>query len=56
MILIDLPYPIVGADTIYTSDFVRQLWLDNNFYGDIFSLQYHNTKTEFTVGGGMHKV
>ena len=39
-----LPYPIVGTDTIYTSDFIRQLWLDNNFYGDIFSLQYHNDK------------
>ena len=46
-----LPYPVVGADTIYSSDFIRQLWLNNNFYGDIFSLQYHNTKTEFTVGG-----
>ena len=46
-----LPYPIVGTDTIYTSDFIRQLWLNNNFYGDIFSLQYHNAKTEFTVGG-----
>src|SRR5215467_6145565 len=40
-----LPYPIVGTDTIYTSDFIRQLWLNNNFYGDIFSLQYHNAKT-----------
>jgi len=46
-----LPYPILGTDTFYTSDFIRQLWLNNNFYGDIFSLQYHNAKTEFTVGG-----
>ena len=46
-----LPNPIVGTDTIYASDFIRQLWLNNNFYGDIFSLQYHNAKTEFTVGG-----
>src|SRR6476660_3653656 len=46
-----LPYPVVGTDTTFTSDFIRQLWLDNNFYGDIFSLQYHNQKTEFTVGG-----
>ena len=50
-----LPYPIVGTDTMYTSDFVRQLWLNNNFYGDIFSLQYHNAKTEFTVGGAYTK-
>ena len=46
-----LPYPIIGPDTIYTSDFIRQLWLNNNFYGNIFSLQYHNAKTELTVGG-----
>jgi len=46
-----LPYPVVGTDTIFTSDFIRQLWLNNNFYGDIFSLQYHNQKTEFTLGG-----
>src|SRR6476620_11176139 len=46
-----LPYPVVGTDTIYTSDFIRQLWLNNNFYGDIFSLQYHNARTEFTAGG-----
>src|SRR5438552_8727631 len=46
-----LPYPIVGTDTIFTSDFIRQLWLNNNFYGNIFSLQYHNAKTEFTFGG-----
>src|SRR5690242_3765403 len=49
--LYGLPYPIVGTDTIFTSDFIRQLWLNNNFYGNIFSLQYHDAKTEFTFGG-----
>lgn len=51
----NLPPPIVGSDTILTSDFIRQLWLNNNFYGDIFSLQYHNAKTEFTFGGAYTK-
>lgn len=46
-----LPFPVNGADTIFTSDFIRQLWLNNNFYGDIFSLQYRSLKTEFTFGG-----
>jgi iron complex outermembrane receptor protein len=46
-----LPAPVVAGDTLFTSDFIRQLWLNNNFYGDIFSLQYHNAKTEFTIGG-----
>ncbi len=46
-----LPFPVNGTDTFFTSDFIRQLWLNNNFYGNIFSLQYHNAKTEFTFGG-----
>ena len=51
----NLPYPVVGPDTIFTSDFIRQLWLNNNFYGDIFSLQYHYAKTEITFGGAYTK-
>ncbi len=47
----NLPFPVNGTDTIFTSDFIRQLWLNNNFYGDIFSLQYRTAKTEFTFGG-----
>jgi iron complex outermembrane receptor protein len=46
-----LPYPINGPDTFFTSDFIRQLWLNNNFYGDVFSLQYRDARTELTVGG-----
>jgi len=48
-----LPFPVIGADTIFTSDFIRQLWLNNNFYGDIFSLQYRTQQTEFTFGGAV---
>jgi len=51
----NLPNPIVGSDTILTSDFIRQLWLNNNFYGNIFSLQYHREKTELTFGGAYTK-
>jgi iron complex outermembrane recepter protein len=43
---------IVGIDSFYSTDLVRQLWLRNNFYGNIFSLQYRNSGTEVTVGGG----
>lgn len=46
-----LPYPVNGTDTIFESDFVRQLWLDNDFYGNIFSLQYKSDKTQATLGG-----
>jgi iron complex outermembrane receptor protein len=51
----NLPYPMNGVDTVFTSDFIRRLWLDNNFYGNIFSLQYHDQKTEFTIGGAYTK-
>lgn len=43
---------VIGQDTVFTTDLVRQLWLDNNFYGDVFSLQYHTGKSQFTLGGG----
>ncbi len=47
-----LPVYIKGTDTVTNTDLVRRLWLDNNFYGTIFSLQYHKNKTDFTFGGG----
>jgi iron complex outermembrane recepter protein len=47
-----LPIYIKGTDTVTNTDLVRRLWLDNNFYGTIFSLQHHKNKTDFTFGGG----
>ena len=47
-----LPNYFDGTNTITTTDLIRRLWLDNNFYGSIFSLQHHKNKTDFTVGGG----
>lgn len=47
----NLPNVIVGNDTIYTTDLVRRRWLDNYFYGQIFSIQNHTAKSDFTVGG-----
>lgn len=51
----NLPNAVVGATTYPSSDFIRQLWLKNNFYGEIFSLQYHKQKTDVTVGGAYTK-
>ncbi|HVX25485.1 MAG TPA: TonB-dependent receptor, partial [Parafilimonas sp.] len=33
------------------ADLVRRLWLDNYFYGQIFSIQYKTQKDELTIGG-----
>jgi iron complex outermembrane receptor protein len=44
----------IYADTVISqSDIIRQLWLDNDFYGDIFSLQYHAPKSVLTFGGAV---
>lgn len=48
-----LPYPVNGNDTVFNSDFVRQLWLDNTYYGNIFSLQYKSPRTQATLGGSL---
>lgn len=47
-----LPNVMIGGNTITRTDLVRQRWLDNHFYGQIFSLQYKKEKQEFTLGGG----
>lgn len=47
-----LPDYVNGTNTIKRTDLVRRLWLDNNFYGTIFSLQHHKNKTDVTFGGG----
>ncbi|MBP6431092.1 MAG: TonB-dependent receptor plug domain-containing protein [Ferruginibacter sp.] len=44
-----------GSTTITNTDIVRQLWLDNDFYGSIFSAQYKKNKTQLTLGGGYTK-
>ncbi|HEY6506232.1 MAG TPA: TonB-dependent receptor [Chitinophagaceae bacterium] len=47
-----LPDPMPGVSS---TDLVRQLWLDNNFYGNIFSLQLKNKLSQFTFGGGWNR-
>lgn len=42
---------VVGEDTISTTDLVRQRWLDNYFYGQVFSVQYKKAADELTIGG-----
>lgn len=46
-----LPDWIMGSDTIRRTDLIRQLWLDNDFYGATYSLQYSKNKTELILGG-----
>lgn len=50
-----LANPVIGDSTIETTDLVRQLWLDNYYYGGIYSLQYKNKSTQLTIGGGLNQ-
>ena len=49
----DEPYSKYGlTGSVPNSDFIRRLWLDNDFYGNIFSFQYKDNSTQVTMGGG----
>ncbi len=50
-----LPDYYNGITTISQTDLVRQLWLNNNFYGTIFSYQQQNDASQITVGGGWNE-
>ncbi|MEP6927776.1 MAG: TonB-dependent receptor plug domain-containing protein [Ginsengibacter sp.] len=50
-----LPFYINGTDTLTSTNLVRQLWLDNYFYGGIFSIQVQKNKAHFTLGGGWNE-
>lgn len=44
-------YISAKGDTITNTDLIRQLWLDNYYYGSVFSLLYEKKKTQITLGG-----
>ncbi|MFN3488549.1 MAG: TonB-dependent receptor [Emticicia sp.] len=51
-----LPNVIIGRDTIKRTDLVRRKWLDNDFYGATYSLDYQSSKKfSANIGGGWNK-
>jgi len=50
-----LKNPVIAGTTYTMTDLVRQRWLDNNFVGQIASLQYKDSKDEWTFGGGWNR-
>jgi len=48
----NLPDAIHGSDTLTTTDFITQKWLDNDFYGVTYSLNYNKNKINTVIGGG----
>ncbi len=49
----NMPDPPYINLPVTSSDMIRQLWLNNDFYGNIFSLQLKDKQTEATLGGGI---
>lgn len=43
-------------DTINSTDLIRRRWLDNHFYGGVFSFNYNNNSgLDVTLGGGWNQ-
>ncbi|KJF44998.1 TonB-dependent receptor [Draconibacterium sediminis] len=47
-----LPNIEIGDEVIETTDLINRKWLDNDFYGFTYSLNYNNNNSDFTLGGG----
>ena len=45
---------IIGNDTISSTDLIRRRWLDNDFIGGIYSLQYKLSNWNFIFGGAIN--
>lgn len=50
----NLPYIVLGNDTITTTNLVRRRWLDNHFYGTVYSLNYEKNNWNMVWGGGLN--
>ncbi|PID92244.1 MAG: TonB-dependent receptor [Bacteroidetes bacterium] len=49
-----LPPVVIGTDSISNSDLARRKWLDNDFYGGVFSLHYKKEAFKMVAGGGLN--
>jgi len=46
---------VIGDSVIASSDLVRRRWLDNDFYGFTYSLNYDADHLKFVYGGGWNR-
>ena len=47
-----LENPIINGEEVTSMDYVRRRWLDNDFYGTVFSGEYRKGPWQLTMGGG----
>ncbi|WP_289061253.1 TonB-dependent receptor [uncultured Zobellia sp.] len=43
---------VVNGDSVNTTDLIRRRWLDNKFYGAVFSANYTKDRLDVILGGG----
>ncbi|TDT41874.1 iron complex outermembrane receptor protein [Maribacter spongiicola] len=46
---------IVDGEEVNTTDLIRRRWLDNDFYGTVFSANYKKDRLDLIMGGGFNK-
>lgn len=46
---------VINGVSINKTDIIRQKWLDNDFYGTVFSINYKDQDWNVIVGGGVNK-
>ena len=51
--LADYNFPNIQGNSV--SDLVRRRWLDNDFFGAVFSLNYKTPKTDVMIGGAANR-
>jgi iron complex outermembrane recepter protein len=51
----NMEYPVIGSDTVFSTDLIRRKWLDNDFAGVIASLNYENDRGRVIIGGGWNR-
>ncbi|MBU2995586.1 TonB-dependent receptor [Cellulophaga baltica] len=45
----------VDGEEVNTTDLIRRRWLDNDFYGTVFSANYKKENIDLIIGGGYNK-
>ncbi len=46
---------LIGDESITNSDLIRRRWLDNDFYGFTYSVNYTNDRYDGTFGGALNR-
>lgn len=46
---------VINGETVSTTDLIRRRWLDNDFYGGVFSATYAKDRLSVIMGGGINQ-